>query len=297
MAKKLITALIPTLTNTAGLHKVISAIRPHCKTIIVDNQPSDEKSKLAGVDILYLPQAQNQGFARGVNLAASRASTPWLLILNDDIEFPNSSIIPDLLAYAKDKKLNATSPLLLKPGGVVENYGYHVEPRGKVTLLLKPGGKVDGMTAACLLIQRSLFLKLGGFDERFFAYLEDVDLFLRMQKLGAKYMSCEHISVLHNHMTTSGKMGNFKSKMDLKNWIFIGFKHPPSLIHLPSFLVERGRNLSGYLKATWKASRRSFLMNVVKDLTWLAYSIITFPLKPASSIKNHGVNDRILSNE
>jgi GT2 family glycosyltransferase len=102
-----------------------------------------------------------------------------------------------------------------------------------------------------------MFKKLGGFDEKFFAYLEDVDFFLRLsasrriaqdKSFGIAY----DIEVLHNHMTTSVTMGNFKARQDMINWWRLYFKHPEKFRFNLGFIIERLRNVSGYIKASLK---------------------------------------------
>lgn len=189
--------------------------------------------------------------------------------------------INELLKIAKENNLDAVAPILINPDGSVENYGYRVMEIGKIELVTKnfipldtvfsrrlhplKGGppshrlrkqvsslasynNLDGLTAACLLIKRSVFEKLGGFDESFFAYLEDVDLFLRLKKAGYKFALVSDIVVFHHHRKTSLKMGCFKQRQDVVNWWRLFFKHPDIIRFSPAFLVERARNVWGLIK-------------------------------------------------
>ena len=114
------------------------------------------------------------------------------------------------------------------------------------------GGKIDGLTAACLLVKTSVFKKLKGFDEKFFAYLEDVDFFLRLASLAQdkSFGIAYNIEVLHNHMATTKTMGNFKARKDMVNWWRLYFKHKDKFRFNFAFIVERLRNISGYIKAS-----------------------------------------------
>ncbi len=250
--KNNLTIIIPTLNNVEGLKYLTNYFKekPH-KVVIVDNKK------------------KNLGFAGGVNKGAKDVTTKWMLILNDDIIFQDqrskikdqndkSSTLENLVKYAEKNKLDAVTPVLRNPDGKVENYGYRLLPIGKIQLIKEiPNFKfqetnMDGITAACLLIKTSVFKKLGGFDENFFAYLEDVDFFLRLASL-AQDMSfgiAYDIEVLHNHMTTSKKMGNFKAKQDMVNWWRLYLKHPKKFKFNLDFIVERLRNISGFIKAS-----------------------------------------------
>ncbi len=256
---KLLTVIIPTYNNTKGIEYLLNYFKnKQYEVVVVDN-----KNK-------------NLGFAGGVNKGAENIETKWMLILNDDIEFEdeilnNKSQITNksqilnikrekhdtleaLVRFAEEKKLDAVSPVLRNLDGGVENYGYKVLPYGKIELIKElriTDCELDGLTAACLLVKTKVFKKLGGFDESFFAYLEDVDFFLRFKKTGYK-MGIADIEVLHNHMTTTKTMGNFKARQDMVNWWRLFLKHPDKFKFNLDFIVERLRNISGYIKATFR---------------------------------------------
>jgi GT2 family glycosyltransferase len=273
--KQALTAIIPTMLNDLGLFYLVKKLtEDKIPTIIIDNQPNAKKQNLKNNPILtYLPQSKNLGFAAAVNLGAKVAKTDWLLILNDDIELKPkqtfSQLILQLIDYAQQNKLVAVSPVLVNKQARVENYGYRVLPYGKVELNLDPkislfgngtqslsrngkfaNGSIDGLTAACLLIKRDVFLKANGFDEKFFAYLEDIDLFLTLKEQNYAFAVCPKLSVIHNHLTTSSKLRpGFKQKQDLRNWILLSMKHPNLFKLNLLYLIERLRNFSGLIKA------------------------------------------------
>lgn len=261
--------IIPTYTNTKGLLKLISQLqRLSYHVIIVDNNPTEQKTRLRKQqNTIYLPQIKNMGFAKAVNIGAKYAKSRWLLILNDDIEFKNIKTIENTLNYAKNNNLIATTPVLKKSNGEVENIGYRVLPIGRIELikdvlhykLYISQDKLDGITAACLFIKKKAFADVGGFDVRFFAYLEDVDLCLRLKKRNQRFKVYLKEEVIHNQGSTSMLMGNFKQRQDLKNWILLISKHwdrKTLIYNLPSIMFERLRNISGYLKITYKKNKK-----------------------------------------
>lgn len=241
-----LSVIIPTLNNVKGLKNLLSYFKnkPY-KVIVIDNKK------------------KNLGFAGGVNKGAKDIKTKWLLVLNDDIKFYDDVSINRLIEFAEKKKLAALSPILINPRGQVENLGYKVLPIGKVELIKSykvhkvikfvKSKEIDGLTAACLLIRTDVFKKLKGFDESFFAYLEDVDFFLRFKKAGYKMAISDNIKVLHNHMTTSKTMGNFKARQDMINWWRLYFKHKDRFKFNFQFIAERLKNISGFLKATFSS--------------------------------------------
>lgn len=262
-----ITAIIPTLNNQAGLRQLLTELSvAEIPVVVVNNnrlQMTDDGLPKNKITIIETPK--NLGFAGAVNLGAKDAKTEWLLILNDDVKgLTRQSVNPSassglsqLIRQAVDHDWVAISPVLVNPEGKIENIGYQVLPVGKVKLNFdktkNTDQDLDGLTAACLLIKTKVFKQLKGFDESFFAYLEDVDLFLRLKGDGYNFGIDIKTEVIHRHQTTSQTLKkNFKQKQDLINWWRIVFKHPRRFIFQPQILgmlVERGRNASGYLKA------------------------------------------------
>lgn len=305
-----ITIIIPTSNNVQGLKYLLNYFKdkPY-QLIVVDNQPSDSKrlhvQTFTRSNVTYLPQSKNLGFAAAVNLGAKYVKTEWMLILNDDIGFLELNhqltinnqqstikvIFDHLLDCAQKNHWIAISPVLKKPTGEVENCGYQVLPYGRIKLIttdltdstdstdLTDFNRLDGLTAACLLIKTEVFRRLGGFDERFFAYLEDVDFFLRLKKQPITVLTdstdltdfdrfqpsfgvCPHISVTHHHMITGKTLGKYKNWLDFKNWILLILKHPQTFLapnevstkwgYITNFfrlIIERFRNLYGLIKS------------------------------------------------
>lgn len=248
-----VSVVVPTLNNIDGIRYLADYFRDKkSHLIVIDNHPTEEKRKFLK-HYVYLPQGKNLGFAAAVNLGVKHIKTRWVVVLNDDIEFKDGLFFTELLHDAKKRRLDAVSPILINPDGRIENYGYRVLPYGRVELVTdQEDRRIDGLTAACLLIKTETFRKLGGFDKKFFAYLEDVDFFLRFKKKGYR-MSMSRVEVKHNHMTTSRTMGNFKARQDMVNWWRLYFKNKGFFKFDSKFLVERLRNVSGYLKATFNS--------------------------------------------
>jgi GT2 family glycosyltransferase len=114
---------------------------------------------------------------------------------------------------------------------------------------------VWGASAALVVYQKNIIQKIGGFDEDFFAYEEDVDLALRLSKFGYKTLYVPKAICYHLGGGTSNQMGNFRARMDFKNWFFIIIKNyslKDIFKNLPKITEERLRNLSYLIKTTVK---------------------------------------------
>src|SRR3989338_10889639 len=265
-----LSVVIPNYNGEKWMLKCLSHLESGLKIVsesevyIIDNGSSDGSIEvirpiLGKKNHHLIKNKKNLGFARAVNQAAIQAQGELILILNNDCLVASDTIEKLLATMKKYPKYVATQPVV-KKGKVIENIGYLVDTwqgRAKVisdTNLLKELDKryIYGLSATCLLIKKSVFTNVGMFDEKFHSYLEDVDLFLRLHKQGYQYGATIDATCQHEHMATSSKMGSYKQKRDLLNWIRIilkNFSLGHILQHLQILLVERLRNLSGLLKA------------------------------------------------
>ena len=261
-----ISFVIPTLNNTDGLKDLLmdlSKIYSGMHVVIVNNRKSSlhDSVDIAAykLQIVVLDQGRNTGFAKACNDGAKTSRELWdsqyLIFLNDDIRF-TTEWLSDCIDSLKNKKWFATTPVLKKPDGTVENMGYKVLPQGKIELKFQAIGSmlqgIDGLTAAALVINSRDFFLMKGFDERFFAYLEDVDLFLRAKKNGKKFGTTTDAFVIHQGQGTSSSMKVMKAWLDVKNWYLLIYKHwkrEDYLKHGVDIATERLRNISGLLKS------------------------------------------------
>ena len=141
---------------------------------------------------------ENLGFARAVNRLLARSTAPWFLALNSDA-WPEPGAVAGLVAAAeRHPNAAAVAPLLLRPDGTIE-HSTHPFPSTVIALLDAVGGRrwlphsyqeargfegawhhdrprrVDWAVGAALLMRREAVEAIGGLDERFFMYVEDVE--------------------------------------------------------------------------------------------------------------------------
>ena len=260
--------VIPTFTNTKGLINLLDSLNnfyPEYPAVIINNNKALNLEKIIPFKklqnkIIILNQSKNTGFAKACNDGARRASKifkpDYLVFLNDDISFDSDWVGKCLVTILKNKWI-AISPLLIKKDNSIENCGYKILPIGKVRLItdLKSNETPDGLSATALIFKTEVFFKLKGFDERFFAYLEDVDLFLRAKTQGYKFGVCKETKVKHLGQETSSKMNVKKAYLDFKNWILIiskNWSREEIRKNMSGILIERMRNLWGIIKTVMK---------------------------------------------
>lgn len=258
--------VIPTLNNTEGLRHVLVDLDKHggYPRIVVSNDPNNDLSELKRIsDHNLFTEPENQGFAKAVNDGVKEAiklyNPKYIVVLNDDVKF-DSDWIRTCIETMEQNYWVATAPILKRPDGSIENIGYGILPQGKIELVTDIkliedsvcGRGIDGITAAALVMDTDAFMQLDGFDETFFAYLEDVDLCLRMERVDMMFGVTPHAEVTHMGQQTSSKMSKKKAWLDFRNWNKLIARHwtlGDRFKYAPIIFLERLRNLSGVLKA------------------------------------------------
>jgi len=169
------------------------------EVILADNNSSDDsieytKKNWPGVKILKL--SKDFGYAGGNNRAARTARGEFILFLTNDVKIPKS-FLKELYTVAKEKKTILFCPRMLNYNGKevfpkdkkysgMGKYGYPIPA--------KQPFYVDG---AALFMEKSVFEELGGFDEDYFMFQEDVDLSWRARLLGYKIVPLESAKIFH----------------------------------------------------------------------------------------------------
>jgi N-acetylglucosaminyl-diphospho-decaprenol L-rhamnosyltransferase len=173
----------------------------------------------------------NLGYGTAVNRAVTRLDEDledngdWVIVANPDIQWGPGSIDALLDAATRWPRAGALGPLIRDPDGSVYPSARHLPSliRGGMHAVIGPFWKRNPWTAAyrqerlepsertvgwlsgsCLLGRRSAFSQVGGFDERYFMYMEDVDLGDRLGKAGWLSVYVPSSEVLHHRGHSTG---------------------------------------------------------------------------------------------
>jgi glycosyltransferase involved in cell wall biosynthesis/GT2 family glycosyltransferase len=155
------------------------------------------------------------GFGANHNAAFRRCQTPMFCVVNPDIDLP-SNPFPTLLQCLQQSDAALAAPLVVTPAGLTEdNLRYFPTP---LSLLAKALGGQDGryeiatdqrmvspdwVAGMFMLFQSCAFRRIGGFDEGFFLYYEDVDICARLRHCGEAIVACPTVRVVHTAQRTS----------------------------------------------------------------------------------------------
>jgi len=190
----------------------------HAEIIVVDNASTDgslEMMSSAFPQIKTMSFDKNYGFTGGYNKALSLIDAQYYVLINSDVEVTDGwlapleewmdtrhlcgACAPKLLSYKEREKFEYAGAA----GGYIDKYGYPF-CRGRVmSMTEKDYGQYDEpedvfwTSGACMMVRAELFNRLGGFDERFFAHQEEIDLCWRIQLEGYRVTVIPESKVYH----------------------------------------------------------------------------------------------------
>ncbi len=174
---------------------------------IVDNNSDDGsvdfiKKNYSSVKIIQ--NDKNYGYAKGYNVGLNKIQSQYLVLINNDVEVSENWLDPMFNSMEQNKKIGSCQPKILSyknrttfeyagaAGGYLDYLGYPY-CRGRIfdTVELDKGQydspkEIFWSSGACMMVRNKLFKKLEGFDESFYAHMEEIDLCWRIKGLGFK---------------------------------------------------------------------------------------------------------------
>ncbi len=221
-----VSVIIPTKDSPELLSPCLKSLYrhtsyPNFETILIDNDTGNPQAlaimRAHPVTRLYLPNPFN--FSRANNLAANHATGEYLVFLNNDTEIIAARWLEQLLFYAEQSDVGAVGALLLHHNGAVQHAGVVLGVRGTADHAMRGfSAKADGyvgslscarevsaVTAACMMVRKSLFQEVGKFNEHFFTIYQDLDLCLRLRQRGLRIIWTPQASLLHHESISRQK--------------------------------------------------------------------------------------------
>jgi GT2 family glycosyltransferase len=195
------------------------------EVILVDNASSDGSLQLAQEQLpglRLLPQLRNLGFAPACNIGARAAQGEYLAFLNNDARVPPDWLqaLTAPLQNAPDDLACVASTLLSWDGRLIDFVGGALNPGGRA-FQVDQGLPYDpthyrearDLLFACggaMLIRRRVYLEVGGFDDDFIAYFEDVDLGWRLWLMGFRVLHAPGAVAYHRLHATGRRLGTHR---------------------------------------------------------------------------------------
>ena len=231
------------------LPKVIE-FSPNASVYVADNSSTDNSVnylKEYHPTVGLIINKENGGFAKGYNDALKKVESKYFLLLNSDIEVTENWLIP-LLDVMKDKTVAGCQPKVLSysnkntfehagaSGGYLDR-NYYPFCRGRILDIFEEDkGQYNGKTeifwatGASLLIRSDVFKEVGGFDEAFFAHMEEIDLCWRIKKKGYKFMVEPSSIIYHVGGGTLAYNSPKKLYLNFRNSLFMLVKNHDGLL-------------------------------------------------------------------
>lgn len=169
---------------------------PPERIVVVDNSPTETKRHPEAYEAIkkyttYIASDDNLGYGYGANRGAKETFTEWLVFLNTDVDVTTEAL-KNFVKRAEERGLDASCPTTEDPryGMPLPSSSWFLgtfTPLKRFSYFLTRARKQPlTLWGGCLLIRRSVFEDVGGFDERFFLWFEDSDLTKRLIETGYK---------------------------------------------------------------------------------------------------------------
>ncbi len=257
---------------------------PSFEVIMVDNASGDGslelvKEKFPQVKCIELKE--NTGFCHAVNVGIEEATTPYVLLLNNDTVVQKGFVSAleeaiereESIFSVSSRMLTMQNPDIIDDAGdrlAIVGYAY-ARGKGRKATEFEKRCEVFAACGGAAIYKKSVIEKIGAFDEAHFAYLEDIDLGYRARLFGYKNMYEPSARVIHAGSAVSGSRHNeFKVKLSSVNAAYMIGKNMPLLqilFNLPfltlgvlvktAFFMKKGMGLT-YLKGYLKGIGRCF---------------------------------------
>jgi GT2 family glycosyltransferase len=226
---------LPSVVESSYLNKRI---------IVADNASTDDsvdvvRQNFPSIEIILLDK--NYGYAEGYNRALQQVRSDYYVLLNSDVEVTSGWIEPVITLMETGKEIAACQPKILSyhqkntfeyagaAGGWIDSLGYPFSKGRVFDDCEHDKGQYDSnsiifwATGAALFVRAMVFHEAGGFDNFFFAHMEEIDLCWRMQLKGYKVMCCPASVVYHVGGGTLPK-GNSRK-------VFLNFRNNLIMLH------------------------------------------------------------------
>jgi GT2 family glycosyltransferase len=236
----------------SSVERALTEVDGETEAIVVLNRPMDGLRGTLGEPWLVAEPGRNLGFAGGVMTALAKARGEWIALVNDDCVVEPGAIKELLTAGATGADVGSVAAQILfaDRDDTINSAGLEVDELGIAHERLlgeRPAETeadavdVFGACAATCLYRRAMLDQVGGFDESFFAYLEDADLAWRARMAGWRCLYASRAVVRHRHSSTLGHRSSEKYILVGRNRVRMLAKNAPTTL-----LLRRGLQMLVY---------------------------------------------------
>ncbi len=234
--EKLLQQFLPAVLEHSGSAEIIVA-----DNASIDQSISILQQHFQAVRLIRLDQ--NYGFCGGYNRALAQVEADYYVLLNSDMEVTPEWLTPMIRLVDEDKAIAAVQPKICSyhdrskfehagaAGGFIDSMGYPF-CRGRIFDHTETDSgqyndvrEIFWASGACLMIRSEVFHRFGGFDEDFFAHMEEIDLCWKIQRTNQKVFYCGKSTVYHVGAGTLAYGNPKKTYLNFRNGLSLIYKH------------------------------------------------------------------------
>lgn len=277
------------------LPSVLSSVYPNLDIIVGDNASTDGSVEFIRQEypsVQVIQNDDNYGFTGGYNRVLAKVEADYYILLNSDVEVSAGWIKPVVELMESDPLIAAAAPKIRAynqkeyfehagaAGGFIDAYGYPF-CQGRIFYEIEQdkgqyqqSGEVFWATGAAMFVKSKCWRDAGGFDERFFAHMEEIDLCWRLKNMGYKVIYCAESEVFHLGGGTLNVENPFKTYLNFRNNLLLLANNLPFwratfviIIRIWMDLLALFRFLSeGKRRDAWAVSRahQNFVLGLFK---------------------------------
>ena len=229
--KSLLKKFLPSVIKNSG----------DAKIFVADNGSTDNSVDFVSTHfptVNLIKNKENEGYAKGYNKALEEIHQPVVCLLNSDVEVTDNWLHPIITTYNSNINIAIVQPKILNykqqfhfeyagaAGGLIDKYGYPY-CRGRLfDSIEEDKGQYNDLTeilwasGACFFIKNNVFKSLNGFDESYFAHMEEIDLCWRAFNFGHQIYYNGKSKVYHLGGATLSYQNPKKTYLNFRNSLF-----------------------------------------------------------------------------
>lgn len=268
MTKPLVSIIIPTWNTASTTRKCVDTIlRYHpsgsVEIIVVDNASTDNTSQHfpPHPHVHYLQNRQNLGYGKACNIGAQHATGKYLLFLNSDMEFIDNQLLQAITYYSQHPQTGIVGPQFVNPdrtaqGSCFRHQGYlnaflefwkNIPVYRKYTPTSSQPTAVWAISGGAVLISRPLFHKIGGWNQKYFMYYEDLELCRDVRKNHLQIIYYPQWQLIHRHGLSGRQLASASNQWRrlIKSSLIY---HGPLKHYLLNFIIWSGQKWQKLIK-------------------------------------------------
>ena len=314
--KSIVSIVIPHWNNVDILSECLESISAtdfdSVETIVVDNASTD--NSVASVrsnypNVKLIENEKNYGYAGGCNIGAEAASGDYLIFLNNDTVQEKDWISNLIKTINSNDKIAAVQPKILNyynrnifdyaggSGGHMDIYCFPFA-RGRIfSFQENDEGQYNNKekcfwsSGTCFMVRRELFQKAGGFDDSFFAHMEEIDLCWRLYAMGFEVWVEPDSVVYHKNALTLPMHSHKKYYLNHRNSLLMLLGNYSIknvfLIGIPRLILEKIACLYSILMLDWR-----HFTAILRSLFWIIFHPNVIMKKRKSFSKIRTITDK-----